>query len=211
MLRLILWLPFFCLPALAQNVTGSITGAVVDKSGSQIPAVNVKLTSEATAATREAATDPSGNFHFNAIQGRQLYSIRQHPGFKGYEKKNIQLTPNESISLGAIHLDLGEITESVVVSADIATVQIASGERSGIITIVETTLSVWIPSRLSESSPALPGGIRAQAGGQHHGGHWYYRHEWMNANDFFNNRNGVAPTPRRVQTPGGNIGGPIYL
>ena len=33
----------------------------------------------------------------------------------------------------------------------------------------------------------------------------------MNANDFFNNRNGVAPTPRRVQTPGGNIGGPIYL
>ena len=61
MLRLILWLPFFCLPILAQNVTGSITGAVLDKSGSQIPAVNVKLTSETTAATREAATDPSGN------------------------------------------------------------------------------------------------------------------------------------------------------
>ena len=66
MLRLIL-LPIFCFPALAQNVTGSITGTVVDKSGSQIPGVNVKLASEGTAATREAATDPAGNFQFNVI------------------------------------------------------------------------------------------------------------------------------------------------
>src|SRR6266568_637091 len=137
MLRLILWLPFFCLPILAQNVTGSITGAVLDKSGSQIPAVNVKLTSETTAATREAATDPSGNFQFNAIQAGSYTLSVEHPGFKRYEKKNIQLTPNESISLGAIHLDLGDVTDSVVVSADIAMVQIASGERSGIITADE--------------------------------------------------------------------------
>ena len=33
----------------------------------------------------------------------------------------------------------------------------------------------------------------------------------MNANDFFNNRNGLRPTPRPVQTPGGNIGGPVYI
>src|SRR5579864_5899696 len=133
MLRLLL-LPIFCFPALAQNVTGSITGTVVDKSGSQIPGVNVKLTSESTAATREAATDPAGNFQFNVIQAGSYTLTVEHPGFKRYEKKNIELTPNENLSAGTIHLDLGEVTDSVVVRADSATVQIASGERSGIIT-----------------------------------------------------------------------------
>src|SRR5258708_504471 len=47
---------------------------------------------------------------------------------------------------------------------------------------------------------------------QYHGAaYWYYRHEWMNANQFFNNRQGLAQTPRRVQTPGFNIGGPVYI
>jgi hypothetical protein len=40
MLRFILVLPILSLPALSQNVTGSITGTVVDKSGSQIPAAH---------------------------------------------------------------------------------------------------------------------------------------------------------------------------
>ena len=45
----------------------------------------------------------------------------------------------------------------------------------------------------------------------HGAAYWLYRHEWMNANQFFNNRQGLPQTPRRVQTPGFNIGGPIHL
>ena len=289
MLRLIM-LPIFCFQALAQNVTGSITGTVVDKSGSQIPGVNVKLTSEGTAATREAATDPAGNFQFNVIQAGSYTLTIEHPGFKRYEKKNIELTPNENLSAGAIHLDLGDVTDSVVVRADSATVQIASGERSGIITADEVQnltvmsrdfagLVALLPgvvdnpstsevqgfsgtasfnvsgNRSNGNSITIDGGSTENTNGnsgnnfvsldsiqtvrivtsnyqaefgrkpaasimavtkngtqQYHGAaYWYYRHEWMNANDFFNNRNGVAPTPRRVQTPGGNIGGPVYI
>lgn len=52
-----------------------------------------------------------------------------------------------------------------------------------------------------------------KGGGQsyHGAAYWYYRHEWMNANQFFNNRQGLPQTPRRVQTPGFNIGGPVYV
>ncbi len=52
-----------------------------------------------------------------------------------------------------------------------------------------------------------------KGGGQkYHGAtYWYYRHEWMNANQFFNNRQGLPQTPRRVQTPGFNIGGPAWI
>ncbi len=122
-----------CSLSFAQNVTGSITGTVADKSGSRIPGVSVKLTSETTAAAREAATDADGNFQFNAIQAGSYKISIAHPGFKGYEKKNIQLTPNESLSAGAIRLELGDVSESVTVRADGAAVQIASGERSGVI------------------------------------------------------------------------------
>ena len=77
----------FLPPDPGPNVTGSITGAVLDKSGSQIPAVNVKLSSETTAATREAATGPSGSFQFNAIQAGSYTLCVEHPGFQGYEKR----------------------------------------------------------------------------------------------------------------------------
>ncbi len=47
---------------------------------------------------------------------------------------------------------------------------------------------------------------------QYHGSsYYYYRHEWMNANQFFNNRQGLPQTPRRVRTPGFTIGGPAFL
>jgi hypothetical protein len=47
---------------------------------------------------------------------------------------------------------------------------------------------------------------------QYHGvGYFYYRHEWMGSNDFFNNRSGLPKSPRRIQTPGFNFGGPVYI
>ena len=45
---------------------------------------------------------------------------------------------------------------------------------------------------------------------QYHGAAYYYiRNEAFNANNFFNNRTGVAQTPYRISTAGGNIGGPV--
>src|SRR5262245_18847499 len=42
-------------------------------------------------------------------------------------------------------------------------------------------------------------------------GYWYKRHEKLNANDFFNNRNGVAKPIYRFDTVGATIGGPVVL
>src|SRR3954447_12651772 len=45
-----------------------------------------------------------------------------------------------------------------------------------------------------------------------HGTAYYYnRNEAFNANDFFNNRQGIARQRYRFNTAGGNIGGPIYI
>src|SRR5574340_955539 len=44
----------------------------------------------------------------------------------------------------------------------------------------------------------------------HSTGDWYKRHEMFNANDFFNNRNGLPRGRSRYTSLGYNLGGPIY-
>ena len=47
---------------------------------------------------------------------------------------------------------------------------------------------------------------------QFHGtAYWYYRHESLNANTFFNNKTSVARSRYRYQNPGGTIGGPLII
>ncbi|MCS7314727.1 MAG: carboxypeptidase regulatory-like domain-containing protein [Bryobacterales bacterium] len=44
----------------------------------------------------------------------------------------------------------------------------------------------------------------------HGAAYWYKRHEMFNANDFFNNRTGLAKSRYRYNTLGYNLGGPLY-
>jgi len=55
--------------------------------------------------------------------------------------------------------------------------------------------------------------VVSKAGGsQFHGnGYWYLRNNDFNANDFFNNRNGVKRPEYRYNTEGATLGGPIYV
>jgi hypothetical protein len=47
---------------------------------------------------------------------------------------------------------------------------------------------------------------------QFHGSAYYYwRHEELNANEFFNNAQGIAKPKYRFQNPGGTIGGPVII
>jgi hypothetical protein len=40
---------------------------------------------------------------------------------------------------------------------------------------------------------------------------WFHRHEQFAANDYFNNRSGIAKSPYRFNTFTGTLGGPIYI
>ena len=49
--------------AVAQTVTGSISGAVVDQSGAAVPAAEVHVTNTETNKLYSSASDASGRFH----------------------------------------------------------------------------------------------------------------------------------------------------
>lgn len=54
--------------------------------------------------------------------------------------------------------------------------------------------------------------VTKSGGKQFHGtGYWFVRNEDLNANDFFNNRTGVARPEYRYNTEGASLGGPIYI
>ena len=120
--------------AVAQSVSGSISGTVVDQSGQMMPGATVTLIDEQTGARRTLPTSDTGAFVFSAVQpGR--YAVRiEMSGFTAVERKNITLPANERLSLGAITLTVGGVTETVTTTAQGSLVETTSSDRSALIT-----------------------------------------------------------------------------
>ncbi|RPJ61430.1 MAG: carboxypeptidase regulatory-like domain-containing protein [Acidobacteria bacterium] len=123
-----------CEAALAQEVTGSITGTIVDSSGGAIPGATVTLLSEQTGATRTVVTDDMGDFVFAAVRPGIYTVTAEMPGFKKLQKQGFELTPGGSLPVGRLQLEVGEVSELVTVRAEGALVQTTTSERAGITT-----------------------------------------------------------------------------
>jgi hypothetical protein len=160
------------LPAGGQEITGIISGTVTDPSDAVVPGATVKLTLDATGESKSVSTEANGTFAFlDVFPGQYTVSISAK-GFKGLERKNINLTSSERMALGRIALDIGAATESVTVVSQGAAVQTESSERSAVITAAQvrdlssltrawTTYMLTIPSVYADggdgSSPSIAG------------------------------------------------------
>ena len=122
------------LPIHAQQVTGSVVGAVVDPSRSAVPSADVTITESETRVERHTQTDTLGNFTFNALPpGTYTLAVTAN-GFKRFVKTNVALPPSERLAVGVLQLELGQVNETISVTGQGASVQTASSERSGVIT-----------------------------------------------------------------------------
>ena len=158
-------MPVFCfavmlaLPnaALAQQVSGSIGGMAVDQSGSAVPNASVKLTDLDTRAERQMQSNAQGEFLFTAVPPATYTVEITANGFKRILRENIHLPPNERVSLGSLRLELGLVSESISVSAQGATVQIESSERSGLITSEQIADLAVVDRNFTVLASLLPG------------------------------------------------------
>ena len=158
-----------CLVRLAaQSLTGQITGTVRDQAGAVVPQATVELIQDDTAARREAVSEGNGTFTFPELL-RGAYSISiTAPGFKRYEQKGIVLNAAERLVLTNVVLELGEVQQSVSVTAEAARVQTQSAERAG---LLSTEQLRDLPARgrdVLDFMRALPGfvdtGVRESPG-----------------------------------------------
>jgi hypothetical protein len=103
--------------ARAQVLYGSIVGSVSDASGATLPGATVTIEQAETKLTRELVTDASGIYHFTAVpSGTYTISIKM-TGFRTYSRSSVPVTLNSVARVDA-KLEIGQIAESVMVSAE---------------------------------------------------------------------------------------------
>jgi hypothetical protein len=119
---------------LAQGLTAQISGTVTDSTGGVLPGVTVTIKNVGTGLTRETVTGTEGSFVFPDLLAGTFDVTVTMQGFKTYEQKGIVLGSTERVSLRAIALEVGGVSETISVQAETVQVQTTNGARSGLIT-----------------------------------------------------------------------------
>src|SRR5271157_2837343 len=104
-------------PAPAQMVTGEISGTVQDVSGAVIPDAAITVTDQATGAVRTTSSMANGDFVVTAIRPGTYRVKVEKTGFKTYERTEIVVAPNQRFALGSLQLQVGQVTQTVEVTA----------------------------------------------------------------------------------------------
>jgi hypothetical protein len=127
----------------AQVLYGSIVGNVTDKSDAAIAGATVKITNKATNQTRETITNADGSFNFPTVQSGTYEITVGKTGFKTFSRSNVEVTLN-SITRSDLSLEVGQVSETVSVTADAALLQTDRAEVRAELTS-QTLLNVPIP------------------------------------------------------------------
>lgn len=121
------------LPLFAQGLTGQISGTVQDQTGSAVVGATVSLTNVNTAQSREGSTDQTGAYVFTQLLPGPYSLTVTSAGFRQHVQREISVSANERVTLPAINLSLGEVTEVITVDDEAVRIQTQSAERSGLI------------------------------------------------------------------------------
>ncbi|MFN7649903.1 MAG: carboxypeptidase regulatory-like domain-containing protein [Acidobacteriota bacterium] len=130
-------LPLLCLAALAalaQSITGALGGAVTDPSDGAIQKAVVVLRQVTTGAERRTETNDAGRFFFASLQPGEYTLTIEASGFRKLERRNVNVSAAETVSLNDLRLTVGQVTDSVQVEAQAAVVQTQTAERAGVLT-----------------------------------------------------------------------------
>jgi outer membrane receptor protein involved in Fe transport len=114
--------------------TGTLTGTIVDSSGSAVPGASVTATEAETAAVRVVVSDESGLFRIAALNpGRYTLKV-ELTSFRPVTVQEISLSSAEIRDLGKLTLQVGGVTESVSVTSEVTPVQVADSARRKTVT-----------------------------------------------------------------------------
>ncbi len=104
-------------PMQAQQTLGGITGTVIDPSGSAIPDVDVKATSEDTGLERTAKSNAQGTYAFNDLPIGKYTVVFTRDGFSSEHYPGILVQADRTVSLPA-QLKVGTVADSVEVDVN---------------------------------------------------------------------------------------------
>src|ERR1017187_772397 len=117
LLRLVLAGPLF-----AQNITGTLTGIVVDQSGASVAGAKVVATNTGTHVSYNAVTTEAGVYVLPSLPPGPYEVTVENAGFKKSVRSNVSLGADQRLRID-FALELGALSEKVVVTAEAPLVQ----------------------------------------------------------------------------------------
>ena len=119
-----------CAGLFGQTVSSSVVGSVVDPADAVVAGAAVTLTSDDTGALRTATTDNLGTYRFTEVVPGTYNVTVKATGFKSETEAGIVVTAQETHDAGKLILQIGSVSESISVKAEVAQVQLSSSEKS---------------------------------------------------------------------------------
>jgi outer membrane receptor protein involved in Fe transport len=145
------------------DVTGVITGAILDPTGALIPGAAVTATSRETNAVFRATSDSGGIYTFRAMPVGTYNIAVQARGFKKAEQQGVRLQVNE-VARVDVALSVGETAETVTVEANVVTVDTSTATLKTVIDqkrIEELPLNGRNPTQLMQLVAGVQTDMRA--------------------------------------------------
>jgi len=134
-----------CGVVLAQTVTGSIRGSVVDQTGASVPGAEVSARNVNTGVVTNTVSDHSGAYNIQTLPiGTYVVSVKK-PGFNTTAERPFSLEIDQIAKID-VKLQVGEVTTTIDVAAD----------SGSILQTENASLATTITSNTLENMP-LPG------------------------------------------------------
>jgi hypothetical protein len=153
-----------CSPVQAQVAGATVSGSIMDTSGSTIANVDIVLRNVETGVTRTVTSDASGFYEApNLLPGSYNVSASA-PGFSTAITTGVVLTVGAKLLLN-LTMQVGHVTEKVVVSADALTVDLGTSSLGAVInstTITELPLNGRDWTALATLEPGVVSGASLQ-------------------------------------------------
>ncbi len=129
-MRILLFALLIAAQLSAQNTSGSISGTVQDGAGAVVPNAKVTLTGQQNGFVRTVTTNKEGFFSYPDLTPATFTMKVEAPGFKTHSKSEIVVGASDRKTEN-VSLTIGQLNESVTVTAESVSVNLSSGEGSG--------------------------------------------------------------------------------
>jgi hypothetical protein len=147
-----------CLPAIAQNTTGTINGRILDPQGAVVGGADVTVTSTTTNVAHAVKTNQDGLYTVPLLQPGTYSVSVVTPSFRKEIRNNITLQIQQTLDLD-FSLSVGATTETVTVST---AVPLVSTQSAAIGTVIDNRKVLEIPlngREFYDLAPLVPGAM----------------------------------------------------
>jgi hypothetical protein len=143
-----------------------VTGSVTDTADAVIPDVTVRLRNVESNSIREVTTGAEGSFTMPSLAPGEYELTTEHAGFRSYRKTGITLQLGQVVRED-IRLQVGTVSESVSVTAEVALVNTEVGAIKGDVITQQEINDMPLDGRdFTDLAFLVPGVVPMAQGGQ---------------------------------------------